>query len=179
VNSTARLVGLAAVSLVVGGVAGPLVLGIEIARIQFQYGPFIALYVVLVFAAGVAIVAVALVVLGIGRTRWRQARPFVVVGSGLAISTFASCQIASLFSIGCAELQSQGDQIVAAIEQSYTTSGAYPETLPEIGLAVAPTRFGPWSYGRKDSEFYLSVGDYGRDELELTYTPSDGWYCNR
>lgn len=178
-SSKGRLFALAAASLVVGGVAGPLVLAAEIHRVQFQYDIFIGLYALLMFFGGIALVAIAGLVLAIGRSQWSQARPFVMVGACLAISTFASCQVANRFSIGCAELQAQGDQLVAVIEQSNADNGAYPENFPEIGKNPPPTRFGPWSYGRTESAFYLSVGDYGRDELELTYTPAQGWYCDR
>jgi hypothetical protein len=170
---------LAPASLVVGGLAGPLVLAAEISRVPFEYDILVALYALSAFVTGAAAVAVAVLQLAIGRARWPQARPYVVVGACLAVSTFASFQIAKRFSVGCAELQSGGDQLIAAIEQSRAATGRYPESLQELGLDLSPTRFGPWHYGHHESGFYLSVGDYTRDELELTFTPTQGWYCDR
>jgi hypothetical protein len=178
VNSARHLVGFAAVSVAIGGIAGPLVLAAEIGRVQFEYDILIVLYALSVFVAGAAMAGVAALLLTIGRAHWPQVWPFVVVGTCLAVATFGSCQIAERFSVGCAELQARGDQLVGVIEQSRSATGSYPDTLQALGINMSPTRFGPWRYGRKDSGFYLSVGDYTRDALELTYTSAQGWYCD-
>jgi len=178
VSPTVRLVSFAAAALAIGGISGPLLLAAEIGRAQFEYDILIVLYALSVFIAGAAAAGVSAMLLAIGRARWPQARPFVVVGTCLAVSTFTSCQIANRFSVGCAQLQARGDQLIAAIEQNRSATGRYPDTLRELGVDISPTRFGPWRYGHNDSGFYLSVGDYGRDELELTYTSAQGWYCD-
>jgi hypothetical protein len=89
-----------------------------------------------------------------------------------------SFYVVSIFGVGCEQLQSQGKNLVLAIEQHREQTGAYPHSLSELDFDASETRYGPWSYGTIERGCWLSVGNYGRDQLELSYGSGKGWHCD-
>jgi hypothetical protein len=163
--------------LLAGGLAGPLMLAAEIARVVFA-SYLVAAYVLVAFGAGVALAvgALAFTVLGHGATR--ATIRTLSFGACLAAASLGSSYVGTVFSVGCEQLQSEGERIVSAIEQYEQKSGVYPRNLGELELKVPETRYGPWSYGTSERGFWLSVGDYARDQLQLSYGSGLGWYCD-
>ena len=175
-RSDVRLV---VVALVAGLIAGPMQLTVEILRVRGLVGDYINLYTVGAFATGIAI-AVTSIVFMVFRTNNRaRSIAWVVFGVCLATAVFTSSEVSKAFSVGCAELQSLGEEIVADIEEYQNVANNYPDSLVDTEINVPDTRYGPWMYQTEESGYSLRVGDYGRDGLELKYLKGKGWYCDR
>jgi hypothetical protein len=164
--------------LLAGGLVGPLMLAAEISRVGFASSALVAVYALVAFGAGIALAVGALLFAGLGHGATRATIRTLCFGACLAAASLGSCYVGRALSVGCEQLQSEGERIVSAIEQYREKSGAYPKNLGELELKVPQTRYGPWSYGTSEQGFWLSVGDYRRDQIELSYATGHGWYCD-
>ncbi len=168
--------------VVIGALAGlgvgPALIVLEIERAGFSLNMVVMLYAALAIAIG-ASTALTAVIVGAARRTWAGGvAPALAFGASLAMTTIGSCAGSRPFSVGCPELQVEGEKVVGAIQQFYDEHGAYPPGLAQLGLDVPATRYGPWSYELVDHGFRIRVGEYGRDELELSYSSEHGWYCD-
>jgi hypothetical protein len=164
--------------LLAGGLVGLLVLAVEIARLGVGAGVIVAGYAVFAIGGGVALAVGATLVASLRRGASAAAIRAFAFGACLATAGLGSCYVGSIFGVGCEQLQSEGESLVLAIEQHREQTGTYPRSLSELKSDVPETRYGPWSYGTRERGFWLSVGDYGRDQLELSYGSGQGWYCD-
>jgi hypothetical protein len=75
-----------------------------------------------------------------------------------------------------ADLERDGDRMIAAFEQYRRDHGQYPATADEAGVTLPETRFGRWQYRPEPDgrEFALSIGDYGEDLFVLLYDSRTG-----
>jgi hypothetical protein len=138
----------------------------------------VAVYALLVIGGGVAVAVGAALVASLRRGASAAAIRAFAFGVCLATAGLGSSYVGGIFGVGCAQLRSQGEALVLAIEHHREQTGAYPHSLSELGLDVPATRYGPWSYGTSERGFWLRVGDYARDQLELSYGSGQGWYCD-
>ena len=177
-NPRTRLTWPIAAGLLAGGLVGPFVLAVEIARLGVGAGVIVAGYALLAIGGGVALAIGAALVASLRRDASAAAIRAFAFGACLATAGLGSCYVGSIFGVGCEQLQSQGESLVLAIEQHREQTGAYPHSLSELEFDVPETRYGPWSYGTTERGFWLSVGDYERDQLKLSYGSGQGWYCD-
>ena len=76
------------------------------------------------------------------------------------------------------ELEAQGELILDQISAFRYRYQRVPESFDDAGLSPTRTMWGKWSYSKRSEEcFEISIGDYTRNEFELSWDSCRGeWY---
>lgn len=77
-------------------------------------------------------------------------------------------------------IPTMGQPVVDELLRYRKAHGRFPESLDMLEVSLAPTFYGNWRYRMLNdgSSCSLSLGDYGRYQFEVSWSPEHGWYTD-